>query len=470
MHELYLYLTTNCNFSCRHCSTSRFTPALVFDNKDLSQLVDLLHSDPQITKIHFFGGEPALCLDIIQKIQKNISTQLSFSLTTNASLDILDKIKLDEIVISFDKYHEPYIDRKKIIEQIQKALDKNIKVIINTVIENFFDFEKVQSLQLPRQVEVRRTLLCDIGDKISSQKMYHEAPSTYCCPSLVNISSNRFYYYPTKGITPCCGPLVFDASADEELVFSKTREDNKLAKIINRPFDEIYTDFKVALDKAQFRHVCEVCVNLFKNKKTSLYALSQINEKTLLPFENFLEKKEVESLHKTKCISYIFSGRVSYSSSIDDLENEKFTVKQGTNLDTINLFFKKTFIEKFDSLLPVNDPIRESFDSDFINQSKCLFFYERENLCGLAILTELNPAPYDNLPSLHISFVGYDSQLVTKASAKSLKLFILQSIEAKNPKCLRYTAVVDAFNESSIKFFQIIGLSPLFLRIRPWVL
>ena len=147
-------LTKNCNFKCKFC----------FENCDVEdkyqdkppemwkKVIDELYN-LGIKKIHFSGGENFLYKHFKEILKYSKEKGLTNLINTNGSIDISSILPYsDEFVFSLHGYKEVNdeitgfdgaFDRT--INNIQKALDSDKKVSVNTVLikENFDNYEKL---------------------------------------------------------------------------------------------------------------------------------------------------------------------------------------------------------------------------------------------------------------------------------------------------------------------------------------
>lgn len=124
MH-LTLHLTDSCNLNCRYCyvrqSTHFMAEQTVYSAVDLAASLSRKRNDS--CGIIFFGGEPLLCRELIEKAvayaedkQKNGEGRFHYKITTNGTL-------LDESFMRFSKEHEIFIAMSH--DGIKKAHDCN---------------------------------------------------------------------------------------------------------------------------------------------------------------------------------------------------------------------------------------------------------------------------------------------------------------------------------------------------------
>ena len=90
--------TLDCNFNCEYCfEESR--PPIYMDEKTEKAIIEMIKNDSRIRILHidWYGGEPLMGFDIIERISKEILTikniQYSASIITNGYLLTEEKIK-----------------------------------------------------------------------------------------------------------------------------------------------------------------------------------------------------------------------------------------------------------------------------------------------------------------------------------------------------------------------------------------
>lgn len=151
--ESYTILTTtNCNARCFYCYESDL-PHLNMDEATAEKLVDFMikHRGRKILKLHWFGGEPLVCMNRIDQITQALrdrNIKYVSSMTSNGYLfteDVIEKAaelwKLDSIQITLDGTEEVYNKTKayvgvqdspyrRVLKNIQLLLSHNIRVIV----------------------------------------------------------------------------------------------------------------------------------------------------------------------------------------------------------------------------------------------------------------------------------------------------------------------------------------------------
>ncbi|MBC8358954.1 MAG: radical SAM protein [Candidatus Aminicenantes bacterium] len=97
--RLILLITHNCQLKCRYCRVRKFSASM--NEEVLLKAVDLLFvSNRKDLQLQFFGGEPLLRFDLVQKaveyaqkVNEKLKRDLTFILTTNGI--VLTKEKVD---------------------------------------------------------------------------------------------------------------------------------------------------------------------------------------------------------------------------------------------------------------------------------------------------------------------------------------------------------------------------------------
>ncbi len=156
--------TMACNARCKYCFEQN-APVHTMNEDTIEQTINFIReqSAGKNVAVHWFGGEPFLRPDIIDKITKELKSTIGdkiyfASVATNASLitdDIVSKLKewsIDFVQVTIDGTEDEYLKRKayvdndpnhykRVIENIEHMLQAGVyvKVRIN------FDKENVES-------------------------------------------------------------------------------------------------------------------------------------------------------------------------------------------------------------------------------------------------------------------------------------------------------------------------------------
>lgn len=143
--ESYTILTTtNCNARCFYCYESEL-PKLNMDETTASKLVDYMiqHREGKTLKLHWFGGEPLVCLNRIDQVCNALKTkdvQYISTMTSNGYLfddEVVEKAtalwKLDSVQITLDGTEDVYNRTKAYVgngENPYKRVLKNIRLLL----------------------------------------------------------------------------------------------------------------------------------------------------------------------------------------------------------------------------------------------------------------------------------------------------------------------------------------------------
>lgn len=181
---LRLSVTDNCNLRCIYCMEENHTDFLSFNNKLTDdEIIRIVENSAKlgIKKVRITGGEPLVrhgVVDLISRINK-ISGINTINLTTNGIL-LEDKVEelakngLRGVNISLDSLKEETFkkltrngDLNKVLRAIDKCLEFNIKVKLNTVIiEEINKDEIIDFINLTKRknIDVRFIELMPIGE------------------------------------------------------------------------------------------------------------------------------------------------------------------------------------------------------------------------------------------------------------------------------------------------------------------
>ena len=178
---LRISLTESCNLRCIYCMPEGVAPKVCGETLTKENIFDIVEVavELNIKKIRLTGGEPLLRQDIVEIIQgiKDRGIEKIY-ITTNGILlsEKIEKLKkagLRGVNISLDTLDREqfnYITRggdlERVLQGIEKALNLNLEVKINSVIMKDINenaIEELAKLTLNSQLDVRFIELMPIG-------------------------------------------------------------------------------------------------------------------------------------------------------------------------------------------------------------------------------------------------------------------------------------------------------------------
>ena len=143
--EIYLMLTEACPNRCEYCYIKgRDNPAtMTFEQ------IDQIIQTEKPSRILFFGGEPLLCLDLIEKTMEKYYGKLKFQIVTSTVvnfkefIDLNEKYPMNEIQLSWDGFADKNrVDTcgksiaSNVYQNIWYAIERGLKFDIKCVIGN----------------------------------------------------------------------------------------------------------------------------------------------------------------------------------------------------------------------------------------------------------------------------------------------------------------------------------------------
>ena len=165
VNDLVLQVTKDCNFKCRYCGFANLTgidrnhEQINMSWEVAKKSIDFLYQhsrDAQQVNIAFYGGEPLLNFQLIQRVTEyanNLfkSKNIFYRMTTNASL-------LTDDIIAFivqNKFHISLsIDGPEKIQNIHRSFRANGKGTFSVVYENLMKIKKRYKNYLEAHVKV----------------------------------------------------------------------------------------------------------------------------------------------------------------------------------------------------------------------------------------------------------------------------------------------------------------------------
>ncbi|MBI4667644.1 MAG: radical SAM protein [Elusimicrobia bacterium] len=499
--ELYLVLSDQCNFSCSHCLNSSGPADSKFrlSKKEFDELVPLVNQNKKyfpINIVHFSGGEPTLHVELIQQFQSRITRPVHYAITTNAWFGkepdkMLDAIHLDKIVVSYDKYHRPFIDKSTVKSAIEAAIKRKIPVILNFVYSELSDLAEAGDVLAEGCVfKPSRLIQCGKMRKLpeETQKFILKDALETRCPSLVDRKSGeeKVMYIPGKGFTPCCGPLVFDQLANEEFIFSRNADDyqkNTLRQIMTSDnFNGQITKTGLAIPEQGFHNLCDACV--YVHARQTALGLGSKHELALrvkkegavwLPIADGQRLALVRErvLGQNFKLSYIYMGDVTQIHADYPGPNGYLGIKiKSFSKRLIPDFFKllaKIYINAYLSEFPT-DAEQSKFRQTFFEYASKhrpfgTLYYKGKNIVGAFLLNRYSPHPVLKQNTLHVGFLGYDRDRLSPDEVKNIKQDWLAIMRRSRRGEEKISSSIYSFNEPSHTYHLKLGLKPLFLKI-----
>lgn len=199
---LRISLTESCNLRCIYCMPEGVAPKVCGETLTKENIFDIVEVavELNIKKIRLTGGEPLLRQDIVEIVQgiKDRGIEKIY-ITTNGILlsEKIEKLKkagLKGVNISLDTLDREqfnYITRggdlERVLQGIEKALNLNLEVKINSVIMKDINenaIEELAKLTLNSQLDVRFIELMPIGQGkkftgISNNEIYDRLEKTF---------------------------------------------------------------------------------------------------------------------------------------------------------------------------------------------------------------------------------------------------------------------------------------------------
>lgn len=219
---LRISLTESCNLRCIYCMPEGVAPKVCGETLTKENIFDIVEVavELNIKKIRLTGGEPLLRQDIVEIVQgiKDRGIEKIY-ITTNGILlsEKIEKLKkagLKGVNISLDTLDREqfnYITRggdlERVLQGVEKALNLNLEVKINSVIMKDINenaIEELVKLTLNSQLDVRFIELMPIGQGkkftgISNNDIYNRLEKTFEFDRNYKEIKGVSTYYKLKG-------------------------------------------------------------------------------------------------------------------------------------------------------------------------------------------------------------------------------------------------------------------------------
>ena len=156
INKIYLMMGFNCNFHCRYCHQTPIKNENLFSKSISQEIYDYIYKLIEIKKdeklkIIFWGGEPLLYWNIIQKFVLHYEDKLEYAIISNGSLVNQEKVDfINKYNISFSLSHDgPNTIKTRRIDVLQIPtifyyLNQINKLSFNAVLSGYnYDFNKL---------------------------------------------------------------------------------------------------------------------------------------------------------------------------------------------------------------------------------------------------------------------------------------------------------------------------------------
>lgn len=290
-------LDSKCNAQCDHCcfSCSPKSNIKMSDNY-IRDLVREFSKNPKIELISFTGGEIFLNYKFLKELMEITSNyNKKITLISNGfwggSRKLLhkyfsdfQKYNVNSLTISYDEYHEPYIN----IKNIKNIFDYRLKYPEINVSLNMAVTKDKMSDNIIRDlgqsllgVKVTKFPLISVGAaKQIEENKIHRLYNLYENENVLYCPGYEIVYHHDGEIYPCCSPAIFETDItlreSDDQCFERTVEklnSNILLYIIRREGFKWFLDLLYENNKIQefkipenFSSVCSVCGSLFNSK------------------------------------------------------------------------------------------------------------------------------------------------------------------------------------------------------------
>jgi MoaA/NifB/PqqE/SkfB family radical SAM enzyme len=468
--NLQVILGLNCNFICGHCinDSKPKNNKLDLTEAEILTISEIVNRDNRINAISFNGGEPLIYHEEIIKFKNNVKRNISWNITTNGSLTLLNKKNITflekfNVILSYDKFHNKFLSLEKFKEVVELLYNNTESLKINFVYEDPTELELIYDTVGSKCIEIIPTSLIK-GGRASKYKDNLSFESNFNCPNIKK-DEIKITYIAQNGFTPCCGPLLFDKYVNEESFFTKNTNELNNDYVVTL----FESDFvKKLIDKSNFnkqKTPCEICLDLDEllTEENINKNINYINNHLVLseqPLNDKIKKKFKNKFH----IQYLF--KLSESSK----ENEKIKKNKTEKNVTSDLEFK--ILENPDENIFKNF-ILENYYKNFSNEYSRLeiqgfvdaigdyfkgttltsFGYKNGEI--VSVITAYYFQNYEPLKSSvwHIGYWGIDKKKLTPSEIQEIKDNWIKYrnilLEKRNSDIIAY---IDDFNIASIKY------------------
>ena len=219
---LSVFVTTRCQANCDHClCVGQDIPDI--STSDCPPIISAIDS-LNIKTIRLTGGEPTLCMESVGVLLKevlNIHPHVALELSTNAHFAkshescerVLGSIpNIRAVAVSYDRFHERYVDNHSIKLLIESCRKLNIEVTGFASIASPHDLCDVLDYENDFGIPFKYQQVIPIGNALKKDirfpyKVFEVGVLDQVCPQ-----SSSLIYIPSYGFTSCCSSLFFKSN------------------------------------------------------------------------------------------------------------------------------------------------------------------------------------------------------------------------------------------------------------------
>ena len=279
---LAIMITSKCDINCGMCCEGDVNDIDIAE-VDMLKFLMTLDEETPIENIAITGGEPFLKVDLMEEIIKvskkhnkntSVITNANWCVNIENTYEILSKLKslgLDYIGISYDEFHQKYVDVEKIRNILKVCELLKLRTNIQICITKDSDIGVLLN-QLKTELNnvIINFIYCmDVGrakaNIQSSQLIYKQYDETILCQkggSLLIGNDGKIF--------PCCSPMAYELDID----LGNISEFNTIQKVLKQINNNIFLlmlrnyGFKYFLDKAKLLNIklpekivspCDIC-------------------------------------------------------------------------------------------------------------------------------------------------------------------------------------------------------------------
>lgn len=241
-----------------------------------------------------------------------------------------------------------------------------------------------------------------------------------------------------------------------------------------RTFQEQFDELGIQHAHLSFLDSCAPCAFLYgRHRKADLPSKFEIlrevekNGTALYSVTAPMENDDALALIGRCKISYILSGDAGsgpWAKGETALESREW--RDGDEDEQYRLELA-TLVRKNTEWLPADDSenARRRLKDYLEIASFRRLYHKYGRLVASLLAHEVNRHPVLEVPTLHVGFVGYDSEEIDADAARWLKSEWIRQLGAWNRDGRSISATIDWFNHRSLSLAQKVGLSPRFIRL-----